>query len=77
MPYFVYHISIHPETGVKTLKHLATFDKYPQARELARAERAKLPRDGSQDCRMILANNEIEAEKLLSQPRETRVVGED
>jgi len=77
MPYFVYHITIHPESGVKTLKYLATFPKYAEAKQLARSERAKLPKDGSQDCRMILANNQIEAEKLLSQPRDPRVIGED
>lgn len=77
MPYFVYHITIRPETGKKDLQHLQTFDNYKEARGFARERRATLTELADQDCRMIFAKNQTEAEKLLSAPREERVVGED
>ena len=77
MPYFVYHITIDPESGVKHLEHLDTFDDYRSARALAREHRACLPPGGDRDCRLIFAKTEVEAERLLSTPRDERVIGED
>ena len=76
MPYFVYHISI-AATGKKNLTHLQTFPDYKPARALARERRAALASGGTEDVRMIFAKNPVEAEKLLSAPRDERVVGED
>ena len=77
MPYFVYQIAIDPDSGQKQLQHLQTFDKYKEARAFARERRASLDNQADQDCRMIFAKNQTEAEKLLSTPREERVIGED
>ena len=78
MPYFVYLIDEQADTGRKALAHLETFDNFKAARNLARARRGELKNAGStQDCRLIFAKNQTEAEKLLSAPREERVVGED
>ena len=77
MPYFVYHITLLSETNKKELKHLRTFDAYKAARGFAREQRAELAEQTDQDCRMIFAKNQTEAEKLLSAPREERVIGED
>jgi hypothetical protein len=77
MPYFVYHITLVPDTNKKELKHLQTFDAYKEARGFARDQRAGLAEQANQDCRMIFAKNQTEAEKLLSAPREERVIGED
>ncbi|MEJ2576625.1 MAG: hypothetical protein P8106_08035 [Gammaproteobacteria bacterium] len=77
MPYFVYHIVTHADTGKKTLTHLETFGDFKSARTLARERRATLEPGSSEDYRLIFAKNETEAEKLLSAPREERVVGED
>ncbi|MGV6827263.1 MAG: hypothetical protein ACWA5Q_09815 [bacterium] len=77
MPYFVYHVTTNPETNTKSLKYLETFDKYKEARAFARDQRANMEVDPNKECRMIFANNDVEAEKLLSKPREERVIGED
>ena len=77
MPYFVYHITVRPDSAKKDLQHLQTFDNYKEARGFARERRAALTGQPDQDCRMIFAKNRTEAEKLLSAPREERVVGED
>lgn len=77
MPYFVYHIDIIPETGVKKLQLIETFDQYKEARALARERRAQLVAGNNEDVRLTFAKNEIEAEKILSAPRDERVIGED
>jgi len=77
MPYFVYQIVTDAESGKKQLTHVETCDSYKEARSLARGQRAEgtLPPNG--EVRMIFAKNQVEAEKLLSAPREERVIGED
>jgi len=78
MPYFVYYITQHTDSNRKSLEHVETFDNFKAARDLARRKRAELQSEGGRrDCRLIFAKNQVEAEKLLSAPREERVVGED
>ncbi len=78
MPYFVYYVTQHADTKRKSLEFVDSFDAFKTARNLAREKRAELKADGSAgDCRLIFAKNQTEAEKLLSAPRDERVVGED
>ena len=78
MPYFVYLITQHADSHRKTLEHLETLDNFKDARNLARERRAQLKSGGSTgDCRLIFAKNRTEAERLLSAPRDERVIGED
>ena len=72
MPYYVYLIK-----PPRQLEHLETFTNFKQARELARAQRARLEAAEGASVRMIFANDQIEAEKLLLTPRDERVIGED
>jgi hypothetical protein len=72
MPYFIYKI------GDKlALEHVATHTVYKEARQQVRDMRAEAGTDSVNSIRMIFAKNEREAEKLLSTPREERVIGED
>ncbi len=77
MPYFVYYITQHADSPKKLLEHIETFDNYKEARKLARHKRSELSGEPNRDCRLIFAKNQVEAEKLLSAPRDERVVGED
>ena len=78
MPYYVYYVEQQEAADRKILEHLETFDNFKAARTLARSKREALRAAGStRDCRLIFAKNQTEAEKLLSAPREERVVGED
>ncbi|MBK1718250.1 hypothetical protein [Thiocystis violacea] len=72
MPYFVYKIS-----PPRQLEHLDTVEQYQQAREIVRARRQNEPRENGVEYRLIYARQQGEAEKLLSTPRDTRVIGED
>jgi hypothetical protein len=78
MPYFVYYVRQEAGKTVKSLEYLDVFENYRDARARARKERAELAEaKKDKDCRMIFAKNQVEAEKLLSAPREERVIGED
>ncbi len=72
MPYFVYKI-LPP----RLLEHIATLDHYQDAREKVRSHRASEPRETNVEYRLIFARQQGEAEKLLSIPRDERVIGED
>jgi hypothetical protein len=76
MPYFVYRISAQPGRA-KQLEHLATFDRFQEAKQLVRTERPALDSAAGQDVRMIFAKSEVEAHALLQRPRDERVIGED
>ena len=70
MPYFVFKISPPRE-----LSHIATVDKYQEARAQVRDLRSAAEPDV--EYRMIFAKQMGEAERLLSTPRDERVIGED
>lgn len=72
MPYFVYKI-LPPSS----LTHIETKDYYRDARTLVRRLRREHPSAEILRYRMVFANSQAEAEKLLSKPRDHRVVGED
>jgi hypothetical protein len=71
MPYFVYQI-----TPPRQLTPLHTFDSYQEARALVRSRRQEETAVGI-EYRLIFASQPGEAEKLLSVPRDERVIGED
>lgn len=78
MPYFVYYVTVNPDNNTKKLEYIDTKDNYREARALAREIRAGMDRSNPhRECRMIFAKTQVEAEKLLSVPREERVIGED
>jgi hypothetical protein len=72
MPYFVYRVAPNLE-----LRYIDTKDRYQEARALVRSLRAERTPDDDGDYRLIFANQQGEAEKLLSTPRDERVIGED
>ena len=72
MPYFVYRVS-----NPLRLTHLDTKDRYQDARALVRSLRETQPQESDEQYRLVFAKNQAEAEKLLSIPRDERVIGED
>jgi len=78
MPYFVYYVTHNPSNNTKALEYVDTKDSFKEARNLAREKRGEISKDTpTKDCRLIYAKNDVEAEKLLSAPREERIVGEE
>lgn len=76
MPYYVYKIS-----PPLRLTPIDTKESYKDARALVRQLRQEhtsgRSTEGALQYRMIFANSQAEAEKLLSTPRDERVIGED
>jgi hypothetical protein len=72
MPYFVYRID-----PPMRLTHIDTKDRYKDARELVRGQRKMRPEGQESEYRMVFAKSQGEAERLLSTPRDERVIGED
>jgi hypothetical protein len=72
MPYFVYRI-----TPPQTLAYIDTKQAYKDARTLVRELRAGESPEQGVEFRMVFARDRAEAEKLLSTPRDERVIGED
>jgi hypothetical protein len=73
LPYFIYQKTENP----LTLTHIATQQAYQEAKKQVRALRQDHPLSGDAAYRMIFAKSMGEAEKLLSIPRDERVIGED
>ncbi|MBK1701756.1 hypothetical protein [Thiococcus pfennigii] len=72
MPYYIYRIE-----PPLILTHLDTKGSYQEARGRVRDLRATRGADDTTLYRMIFAHHEAEAERLLSIPRDERVIGED
>jgi hypothetical protein len=72
MPYFVYKV-----LSPSRLTHVETKDRYKDARALVRQLRQEQSSGEIHQYRMVFASNQGEAEKLLSRPRDERVIGED
>jgi len=72
MPYFVYRVS-----NPLKLTHLDTKERYHDARALVRSLREAQSQGSDDQYRLVFANHQAEAEKLLSTPRDERVIGED
>lgn len=72
MPYFVYRI-----TPPLDLTYIDTKEKYKDARATVRSLRGDQPPNRDEQFRMVYAKDRAEAEKLLSTPRDERVIGED
>lgn len=76
MPYFAYQVT-ELESGSKDLEFIDKFEKYRDAKLLIREKRAAADAESPSHYRMIFAKNKTEAERLLSAPREERIIGED
>lgn len=72
MPYYIYKIE-----PPMILTHLDTKESYRDARAFVRELRAAQGHNELTQYRMIFARQAAEAERLLSIPRDERVIGED
>ena len=72
MPYFVFKLR-HP----RSLENAGVFANYRDARIAVREMRRALDRDDPTTVRMVFAAGEAQAERLLTERREPRPLGED
>ncbi len=72
MPYFLYKVF----TG-KKFELMERFDAYRDARDRAREHRKHLTPEESYNVKVMFAKDPDEAERLMSEEREPRPLGED
>jgi len=72
MPYFVYKVFSN-----RTLEPVEEFDKYREAKLRVRELRGEDGGEETYTYRMVFARHATEAERLLTQKREPRPLGED
>lgn len=72
MPYYVYRVA-----DPLRLTHVDTKERYQDARALVRSLRQEQAPGADDQYRMVFAKHQAEAERLLSTPRDERVIGED
>jgi len=72
MPYFLYRIS--PE---RKLTLIETFERFQEAKTMARTLRAEKPADNHDIIRMIFAENPKKAQLLLTDLRNAKTDGDD
>ena len=72
VPYFIYRLRA-PRPPEKA----GSFAAYREARAAVRAMRRALDRDDPTTIRMVFAAGEAQAERLLTERREPRPLGED
>jgi len=78
MPYFVYKISPGPTDIIKNLDLLDKFEKYKEAKNFTQEKRIEfdVSPKSADEIKMILAENELEAEEALLEKREKPILGE-
>ena len=72
MPYFIYRLR-RPHSPEKA----GVFASYREARSAVREMRRALDHDDPATVRMVFASGEAHAERLLTERREPRPLGED
>ncbi len=72
MPYFLYKVF-----AGKTFELMDQFDSYREARDQARDRRKRLTPEDSYSIKVMFAKDPDEAERLMSEEREPRPLGED
>ncbi len=72
MPYFIYRI--HADNR---LENIDSLEKYRDAKMMVRELWAREDKESGVMIRMIYAETLGEAEKLLSTPRDDRIIGDD
>lgn len=72
MPYFVYKIF-----DKKNMELINSFGKYREAKDLSRSMRSALEDNDTHTIKMVFAKSSEEAERLLTQKRKPRPLGED
>ena len=72
MPYFLY--KIFPGKKFELVGH---FDVYREARDSARKRRKELTPEDNYSIKLVFAKDPEEAERLMSEEREPRPMGED
>lgn len=76
MPYFIYKITSGSTGAIKELEFFEKHEEFKQAKKFVREKRAELELDSRTTIKMIFAENELEAEQRLREPRNAPILRE-
>lgn len=76
MPYFIYKITPGPTALIRNLELQTQFENFNEAKNQARAMRAKLGTDSPVTVKVIFAATPLEAEEKLQEHREAPILRE-
>ncbi len=76
MPYFIYKITSGSTGAIKALECIDKYDEFRQAKSFIRERRAELDHDSRVAIKMVFANDELEAEQRLREPRHAPILRE-
>lgn len=76
MPYFIYKVTSGSTGAIKTLEFIDKYDVFKQAKKFIREQRAEMDQDSRVTVRMIFADDELEAEQRLREPRNAPILRE-
>ncbi len=78
MPYFVFEITVDPTNDARKARFMDVYEKYRDAKQRVKAEREANPPTDTRQVRLVFAKSQVEAEKLLTTPREGQpIINED
>ena len=76
MPYFIYKITSRSTGAIKGLEYIDKYDEFKQAKKFIREQRITIGHDSRTTIKMIFANDELEAEQRLREPRNAPILRE-
>ena len=76
MPYFIYKITSGSTGAIKGLEYIDKYDEFKQAKKFIREQRIAIGHDSRTTIKMIFANDELEAEQRLREPRNAPILRE-
>lgn len=76
MPYFIYKITSGSTGAIKDLECIEKYDAFKQAKKFIRELRATMLLDSRTTIKMIFAENELEADQRLREPRDAPILRE-
>ena len=76
MPYFIYKITSGSTGVIKDLEYVNIFNEFKQAKKFVREYRTTRELNSRISVKMIFAENELEAEQRLREPRNAPILRE-
>ncbi len=76
MPYFIYKITSGSAGAIKGLEFIKKYDEFKLAKKFIREQRSETELDSRTEVKMIFAENELEAEQRLREPRDAPILRE-
>ena len=76
MPYFICKITSGSTGAIKNIEFIDKYAEFKRAKKFVREQRESTAMDNRTHIKMVFAENELEAEQRLREPREAPILRE-